>query len=54
MAFANEKGLTHGDLKSDNLLQTRNDNYKLCDFGLSKLNSHVQTVNYKSPEMLMD
>ena len=53
MAFANDKGLTHGDIKSDNLLQTRDCNYKLCDFGLAKLyNNH--SVNYTSPEMLMD
>jgi serine/threonine protein kinase len=39
MAYLHEKNVLHCDLKSSNLLIDENLNIKLCDFGLSRINS---------------
>jgi len=54
--------ITHRDLKPSNIL-VDNGVYKLCDFGLAKfltaeanyeLSGGMQTLNYRSPEMILD
>jgi hypothetical protein len=43
MDFAHSQGVTHRDLKPDNIMLTDNDRVKITDFGLAKLQS-IRTV----------
>ena len=36
MAFTHQQGITHGDIKPENVLLQDNGNIALCDFGISK------------------
>lgn len=54
-----EKGYIHRDIKSENILISKDGSIKLCDFGFSKkINSHqktysfVGTLDYLSPEII--
>jgi serine/threonine protein kinase len=48
MAYLHEKNVLHCDLKSSNLLIDENWNVKLCDFGLSRINSTKNKKKNKS------
>ena len=62
MAYLHEKNVLHCDLKSSNLLIDENWNVKLCDFGLSRINTtknkmkneniRVGTPHWMAPEIL--
>ena len=56
---AHQKGIVHGDIKSDNLMLTREGRVKITDFGLARLKGTTQctegegisgTTAYMSPE----
>ncbi len=59
MAKAHEKGITHRDIKSDNIMLTRDGGVKIMDFGLARMaggtkitktGTTIGTVPYMSPE----
>lgn len=62
MAYLHGKNVLHCDLKSSNVLIDENWNVKLCDFGLSRINStknkrknkaiRVGTPHWMAPEIL--
>ena len=61
MSYLHGKNLLHCDLKSSNVLIDENWNVKLCDFGLSRINStknnkkkniRVGTPHWMAPEIL--
>lgn len=60
MAFLHQKGVVHRDLKSDNILLSRNGKVKIADFGLScrfayrdeEFESTIGTCLWMSPEMI--
>lgn len=56
---AHQKGIVHGDIKSDNLMLTQEGRVKITDFGLARLKGTTQypdgegisgTTSYMSPE----
>ena len=63
MEFAHGQGVTHRDLKPDNIMLTKNGRVKIADFGLAKLQD-IKTVTvtgtvmgtpaYMSPEQIRD
>ena len=61
MSYLHGKNVLHCDLKSSNVLIDENWNVKLCDFGLSRINStkknkkkniRVGTPHWMAPEIL--
>ena len=61
LAAAHEKGVTHRDIKPDNIMVTPKNQIKVMDFGLAKLKggsgltrsgSSVGTIAYMSPEQI--
>lgn len=60
MTYLHGKRVLHCDLKSSNVLIDENWNVKLCDFGLSRINSshkkgstrRVGTPHWMAPEIL--
>ncbi|MBT8380874.1 MAG: protein kinase [Ignavibacteria bacterium] len=59
LEFAHKKGIVHRDIKSSNIMITNDNNIKIMDFGLAKINggtevtktgSTLGTVAYMSPE----
>jgi len=63
MEFAHGQGVTHRDLKPDNIMLTKNGRVKIADFGLAKL-QNIKTVTvtgtvmgtptYMAPEQIRD
>ncbi len=61
--YCHTNGVTHRDLKPDNLLLDKNFNLKIADFGFAApflgrdgsgiLNSRVGTVQYLAPEIIL-
>lgn len=56
VAYLHSYGIVHRDIKPENILLSKTDDVKLCDFGLSKLETEswdegVGTVPYMSPEV---
>jgi len=61
LAEANRQGITHRDIKPDNLMLTDTGQVKITDFGLARLETATRltasgttlgTVNYMSPELI--
>ena len=59
IAYCHERGITHRDLKLDNILLTQNGTVKVIDFGFStwtkkdfKLKSFCGTPTYMAPEII--
>ena len=61
LSYAHEKGLVHRDIKSGNLMLTKDRNLKIMDFGLAKFVEETQkdhtraigTPYYMSPEQIL-
>jgi serine/threonine protein kinase len=51
LAAAHEKGITHRDLKPDNLFVTNDGCVKVLDFGLAKHNTAVATASDEAPTL---
>jgi len=45
------KGITHHDIKPDNILFNKNEEIKISDFGIA--NTFIGTVCYMAPELFM-
>ena len=59
MEYLHKNGIAHRDLKPENILLDKNDNAKICDFGLSiqtndeLCNTKCGTLVYAPPEILL-
>jgi serine/threonine protein kinase len=44
LKYCHSKGILHRDIKLDNILLTSEGDIKICDFGVSKLTKHGETM----------